>query len=63
MLQYTNIVVDRVASLPVVLVDNRLYNWDGLVAFLDFVNVHSTQHHLVFIIAVAVSQGGKENCH
>lgn len=55
MLQYTNIVVDSEASLPVVLVDNRLYNWDGLVALLSFVYVHSPQHHLVIIIAFAES--------
>lgn len=47
--QYTNVVVYSKASLPVVLVDNGLYDWDGLVDVLIFVYVNSPQHHLVFI--------------
>lgn len=50
--QRTDVVVRSKASLPVVLVDNGLYDGDGLVDVLRFVYVHSPQHHLVLVIAV-----------
>lgn len=49
----TDIVVHSEASLPVVLVDNRLYDRDGLVDLLRFVYVHAPQHYLVISIAFA----------
>ena len=45
----TNVVVQSGSSVPVVLMNNRLYYWDGLIHLLLFLYVHTSQYHLVFI--------------
>lgn len=53
----TNVVVNGNAGVPVVLVDNCSDYWDGLVHVFLFVNIHSSQHNLEFLIS---STGGAE---